>query len=191
PAGASKGPPLGVRNRDHWDGRKGREHHLVLTTCLQVGRGSRIAACEQDNVMERNQFVGQPRNNALGASIKLRRNGLSQRGYLRDLHAIILSGNSTGLAELPLQSLASCADTEPDQKPRDHRATLAVMQRETDRGRRRKREISIPRSACSSPQAGARGARRLPSQSTRPALPQDSEVPLPMRGWDCSVSSFE
>jgi hypothetical protein len=36
---------------------------------------------------ERNQFVGQPRNNALGASIKLRRNGLSQRGYLRDLHA--------------------------------------------------------------------------------------------------------
>src|SRR5215813_3434009 len=29
----------------------------------------------------------QPRNNALGASIKLRRNGLSQRGYLRDLHA--------------------------------------------------------------------------------------------------------
>src|SRR6516162_4780129 len=28
-----------------------------------------------------------PRNNALGASIKLRRNGLSQRGYLRDLHA--------------------------------------------------------------------------------------------------------
>src|SRR5499433_3897313 len=57
-------------------------------TCLQVGRGLRIAAREQDNVMsERNQFVGQPRNNALGASIKLRRNGLSQRGYLRDLHA--------------------------------------------------------------------------------------------------------
>jgi hypothetical protein len=48
----------------------------------------RIAAREQDNVMsERNQFVGQPRNNALGASIKLRRNGLSQRGYLRDPHA--------------------------------------------------------------------------------------------------------
>jgi hypothetical protein len=48
----------------------------------------RIAAREQDNFMsERNQFVGQPRNNALGASIKLRRNGLSQRGYLRNLHA--------------------------------------------------------------------------------------------------------
>src|SRR5262245_8539834 len=57
-------------------------------TWLQVGRGLRIAAREQDNVMsERNQLVGQPRNNALGASIKLRRNGLSQRGYLRDLHA--------------------------------------------------------------------------------------------------------
>src|SRR5262245_8581274 len=57
-------------------------------TCLQVGRGFRIAAREQDDIMsERNQFVGQPRNNALGASIKLRRNGLSQRGYLRDLHA--------------------------------------------------------------------------------------------------------
>src|SRR6516165_3994189 len=51
-------------------------------------RGLRIAAREQNNVMsECNQFVGQPRNNALGASIKLRRNGLSQRGYLRDLHA--------------------------------------------------------------------------------------------------------
>src|SRR5215469_3522715 len=61
---------------------------MPSATCLQVGRGLRIAACEQDNVMsERNQFVGQPRNNALGASIKLRRNGLSQRGYLRDLHA--------------------------------------------------------------------------------------------------------
>ena len=47
-------------------------------TCLYVGRGLRIAAREQDNVMsERNQFVGQPRNNALGASIKLRRNGLN------------------------------------------------------------------------------------------------------------------
>src|SRR6266566_8832825 len=57
-------------------------------TCLKVGRSLRIAAREQDDLMsERDQFVGQPRNNALGASIKLRRNGLSQRGYLRDLHA--------------------------------------------------------------------------------------------------------
>src|SRR5262249_25285169 len=30
PPGAGNGPPLGVRNRDHWDRRKGREHHLVL-----------------------------------------------------------------------------------------------------------------------------------------------------------------
>src|SRR5438876_289199 len=30
PAGASNGPPLGVRNRDHWDRGKGREDHLVL-----------------------------------------------------------------------------------------------------------------------------------------------------------------
>src|SRR5262249_6340150 len=43
------------------------------------------------------QFVAQPRNNTLRASIKLGWNGLSQRGYLRDLHAIILSGNSTRL----------------------------------------------------------------------------------------------
>src|SRR5215469_4666719 len=115
---------------------------------------------------ERDQFVAQPRNNALRASIKLGRNGLSQRGYLRDLHAIILSGNSIGLAGYIA-------------KPRflrRHRtgpaaATLAAMQRETDRGRRRKREVLIPRSACS--------------------WPQGSEVPLPMRGWDCSVSSFE
>src|SRR5499433_4291206 len=73
-------------------------------TCLQVGRGLRIAAREQNNVMsECNQFVGQPRNNALGASIKLRRDGLSQRGYLRDLHPVILSGDPTGLCRPPLQ----------------------------------------------------------------------------------------
>src|SRR5215472_13618934 len=57
-------------------------------TCLQVGRSLRIAACEQDNVMpERNQFVGQPRNNALGSCMEPQRNGLSKKSYLRDLHA--------------------------------------------------------------------------------------------------------
>src|SRR5215471_11672326 len=67
-------------------------------TCLEVGRGLRIAAREQDDVMSKcDQFVAQPRNNTLRASIKLGRNGLSQSGYLRDLHAIILSGNSTRL----------------------------------------------------------------------------------------------
>src|SRR5215467_13470941 len=97
-------------------------------TCLQVGRGLRIAAREQDNVMsERNQFVGQPRNNALGASIKLGRNGLSQRGYLRDLHAIILSGNSTGLA-------GYIAKPRFLRRHRTGPAALAAMQRETDRG---------------------------------------------------------
>src|SRR5262249_18519063 len=80
-------------------------------TCLQVGRGLRIAAREQDNVMsERNQFVGQPRNNALGASIKLRRNGLSQRGYLRDLHAQSCLEIRLGFARCNWQSLASGAE---------------------------------------------------------------------------------
>src|SRR5262249_61232530 len=56
-------------------------------TCLEVGRSLRIAAREQDDVMsERDQFVRQPRNNTLGASIKLGRNRLRQRSYLRDLH---------------------------------------------------------------------------------------------------------
>jgi hypothetical protein len=71
----------------------------------------RIAAREQDNVMsERNQFVGQPRNNALGASIKLRRNGLSQRGYLRDLHAQSCLEIRLGFARCNWQSLASRAE---------------------------------------------------------------------------------
>src|SRR5215470_7801769 len=85
-------------------------------TCLEVGRGSRIAAREQDNVMsERNQFVGQPRNNALGASIKLRRNGLSQRGYLCDLHAQSCLEIRLGFA----------SRAEPDRTARcGHRATL-------------------------------------------------------------------
>src|SRR5262249_12442807 len=61
---------------------------------------------------ERNQFVGQPRNNALGASIKLRRDGLSQRGYLRDLHAQSCVETRLGFARcncqasLPAQSRA-------------------------------------------------------------------------------------
>jgi len=42
--------------------------------------------------------------------IQLGRNGLGQRGYLRDLHAISLSG----LCRLPLQRLASRVGTEPD-----------------------------------------------------------------------------
>src|SRR5262249_41212582 len=85
-------------------------------TCLQVGRGLRIAAREQNNVMsECNQFVGQPRNNALGASIKLRRDGLSQRGYLRDLHAQSCLETRLGFA----------SRAEPDRTARcGHRATL-------------------------------------------------------------------
>src|SRR5262245_3791582 len=63
---------------------------------------------------ERDQFVGQPRNNTLCASIQLGRNGLGQRGYLRDLHPIILAGIPTGLCCLPLQTRAYRARTEPD-----------------------------------------------------------------------------
>src|SRR5262245_31835356 len=71
-----------------WVADRAVKTQCLRPTCLQVGRGLRIAAREQNNVMsECNQFVGQPRNNALGASIKLRRDCLSQRGYLRDLHA--------------------------------------------------------------------------------------------------------
>jgi hypothetical protein len=51
---------------------------------------------------------------ALGASIKLRRNCLGQRGYLCDLHKIILSGNPTGPCRLPLQGLACRAVIEAD-----------------------------------------------------------------------------
>src|SRR6516165_11106293 len=80
-----------------------------------MGRGLRIAAREQDDVMsERDQFVAQPRNNTLGASIKLGRNGLGQRGYLRDLHALTLSASRTGRCRLPVQRLASRAGIEPD-----------------------------------------------------------------------------
>src|SRR5258708_31691508 len=59
---------------------------------------------------ERDQFVGQPRNYTLSASIELGRNGLSQRGYLRDLHAQSYLSIRLGLRTLQLQSLAFCAD---------------------------------------------------------------------------------
>jgi len=94
-------------------------------TCLEVGRRFRIAAREQDDVMsERDQFVGQPRNDALGASIKLGRNGLSQRSYLRDLHATILSGNPTGLCTLHCEGLAFCAGQRTATAPARHRTSL-------------------------------------------------------------------
>src|SRR5262249_27272670 len=84
-------------------------------TCLEVRRSLRIAAREQYDLMsERDQFVGQPRNNTLGASIQPGRNGLGQRGYLCDLHPVILSGSPTVLCRLPLQRLAFRAGTEPD-----------------------------------------------------------------------------
>src|SRR5262245_62346964 len=80
-------------------------------TCLQLGGGFRIAAREQDDVMsERDELVGQPRNNTLRAAIELRRNGLGQRGYLRDLHGTILFRNAAGLAGSQLQSLTPPAD---------------------------------------------------------------------------------
>src|SRR6266704_5231147 len=96
-----------------WVADRAVQTQCFRPTCLQVGRGLRIAAREQDNVMsERNQFVGQPRNDALGASIKLRRDGLSQRGYLRDLHAQSCPETRLGFARcnckasLPAQSRA-------------------------------------------------------------------------------------
>src|SRR5262245_19964850 len=247
PAGASNGPPLGVRNGDHWDRGKGREDHLVLrqvesamergdewyrltgkqgkwivikmkvqqieimsplanslehgdmqrirvadravqTQCLrptwlQVGRGLRIAAREQDNVMsERNQFVGQPRNNALGASIKLRRNGLSQRGYLRDLHAQSCLEIRPGFggnckASLRAQSRAGRHPT--------------ARQRETGLAQSEKRKLSCPQSVGLPPQVGARGGRPLPSHSTRRELLQSSAVGLAMGGRRYSVPPFE
>src|SRR5262245_47887244 len=113
---------------------------------------------------ERNQFFGQPRNNTLGASIELGRNGLGQRGYLRDLHLIILAGIPTGLCRLPLQRLAFRAGTEPD-GTRAAIANLPVRQRETDRGLSEKRKLSTPRAAGLPPQVEARGGRPLPSHS--------------------------
>src|SRR5262249_1874472 len=91
-------------------------------TCLEVGRRLRIATREQNNVMsERNQFVGQPRNNALGASIKLGRNGLGQRGYLRDLHPVVLSSSALQVATekgaLPAQALNRTAPARPSREP--------------------------------------------------------------------------
>jgi hypothetical protein len=38
PPGAGNGPPLGFRNRDHWDRRKGRGDHLVLQRGDEWGR---------------------------------------------------------------------------------------------------------------------------------------------------------
>src|SRR5215831_12129032 len=76
----------------------------------RIGGGLRIAAREQDDVMsERDELVGQPRNDTLGAAIELRRNGLGQRGYLRDVHGTILFSNPTGPCTLQLKSLAARA----------------------------------------------------------------------------------
>src|SRR5215470_14459903 len=162
---------------------RGVKTQCLRPTCLQVGRGLRIAAREQNNVMsECNQFVGQPRNNALGASIKLRRDGLSQRGYLRDLHAQSCLETRLGFASrVEPDRTARCG---PSRDPRSR-------QRETGLAQSEKRKLSCPQSVGLPPQVGARGGRPLPSHSTRRELLQSSAVGLAMGGRRCSVPPFE
>jgi hypothetical protein len=55
---------------------------------LEPGPRRRIAAGEQRHLMpQRHQFLGQPRHDALGTAIKLRRDRFGQRGDLGDAHA--------------------------------------------------------------------------------------------------------
>ena len=59
---------------------------------FELRRGLRIAAGEQrDLVAERDQFLGEPRHDPFGSTIKLRRHRLRQRGDLRNMHRIDLS----------------------------------------------------------------------------------------------------
>jgi len=58
-----------------------------LAARFQRGRGARVAAGEQrDLVPESDQFLGQVRNNPLGAAIKPRGTTLMQGSDLRDSH---------------------------------------------------------------------------------------------------------
>ena len=59
---------------------------------FKLGRGLRIAAGEQRHVVaERDQFLGQPGHDPLGATVKFGRDRLGQRRDLRDVHRIDLS----------------------------------------------------------------------------------------------------
>src|SRR6266699_7331645 len=86
-------------------------------------------------------------------------------------------GIRLGFARYTAKGSLSAQGNERQQHPRAIARASAAKQREIDLGRSEKRKLSIPRLAGISPQAGARGGRRLPSQSTRPGLPQGSEVP--------------
>src|SRR6266478_1843184 len=90
-------------------------------------------------------------------------------------------GIRLGFARYTAKGSLSAQGNERQQHPRAIARASAAKQREIDLGRSEKRKLSIPVAGLS-PQAGARGGRRLPSQSTRPGLPQGFEVPLPTRG---------
>ena len=54
---------------------------------VELGSGHRIAAGEQRHVVpQRHQLLGQPRHDALGAAVELRRGRFGQRGDLCDAH---------------------------------------------------------------------------------------------------------
>src|SRR5262249_27415125 len=150
-----------------------------------------IATREQDNLMsEPDQFVGQPRNNALRASIKLGRNGLGQRGYLCNLHPIILFAYSSWPCRLRRQARACRACIQANDTCAAIAGTSSARQCETELGRGEKRKLST-RSAGLPPQAAVRDGRRLPSRSTRPRPPQISAARPPTRDQGCSVPAVE
>jgi hypothetical protein len=56
---------------------------------VELRLGARVAACEQRHlVTERNQFVGEPVDDALRAAIELRRNRLGERSDLGDVRVV-------------------------------------------------------------------------------------------------------
>src|SRR6266566_4669799 len=155
-----------------------------VTTSTSPGSSRPIAFTSSGrSVLAPDIFSLNTRNNALGASIKLRRNGLSQRGYLRDLHAQSCLEIPLGFARAKA-SLATQMRTAPCGHPRSR-------QRETDLAQSEQRKLSPPQSVGLQPRARARGGRRLPSHSTRPGRLQSSAVGLAMRGRGCSVPPFE
>src|SRR5947209_18743503 len=61
---------------------------------LKLGRRARIAAGEQrDLVPERDEFLDEPVNDPFGSAVKPGRNGLRQRGNLRNVHEGASSSN--------------------------------------------------------------------------------------------------
>ena len=149
-------------------------------TRLQFGQCLQIAACEQNDVMSKpDQFVGQPRNNTLSASVELRRRWPQSKGAIC---AICMHSPFCEFDWALTPKCRSAQRPDPTVSCGYRRANLNLGSARPILPRRGSESRSVLNQQATAPPEGARGGPRLPSHSTRLRLPQSPAARPAMRG---------